>query len=88
MAKHKSGELRCPATALIFSCSCSKDIISFCSSLFVFVVPVVLKTWAKETDNLEFYSEIEDKSIPTIDLGIPNTERGEDQRSIYCIHSN
>ncbi|KAL4224026.1 Fringe-like [Mactra antiquata] len=39
-------------------------------------VPVVLETWAKETNNIEFYSETEDKSIPTIDLGVPNTERG------------
>ena len=36
----------------------------------------MLKTWAKETTNLEFYSEVEDKTIPTVDLGIPNTERG------------
>ena len=36
----------------------------------------MLKTWAKETKNLEFYSEVEDKTIPTVDLGIPNTERG------------
>ena len=41
-----------------------------------FIVPVVLKTWAQETTNLEFYSETEDKTIPTIDLGVPNTERG------------
>ena len=63
-------------------------VIYICSSLYVFPVPVVLKTWAKETDNLEFYSEIEDKSIPTIDLGVPNTERGKQARSIsdmFCI---
>ncbi|XP_053374894.1 beta-1,3-glucosyltransferase-like [Mercenaria mercenaria] len=39
-------------------------------------VPIVLETWAQETSNIEFYSEKEDRSIPTIDLGIPNTERG------------
>lgn len=44
--------------------------------LLAFSVPIVLETWAQETSNIEFYSEKEDKSIPTIDLGIPNTERG------------
>ena len=47
-------------------------------------MPVVLKTWAQETDNLEFYSETEDKSIPTIDLGVPNTERGR-KKHLCCI---
>ena len=47
------------------------------SSLINVSVPIVLETWAKETKNIEFYSETADDSIPTIDLGIPNTERGE-----------
>ena len=51
---------------------------------FLFTVPVVLKTWAKETTNLEFYSEVEDKNIPTVHLGIPNTERGN--LYSYIVH--
>lgn len=50
--------------------------VKTCEKFHTDRVPVVLKTWAQETDNLEFYSETEDKSIPTIDLGVPNTERG------------
>lgn len=40
-------------------------------------VPVVLDTWAKDTNNIEFYSDVADSSIPTIDLGVPNVERGK-----------
>ncbi|XP_037402825.1 beta-1,3-glucosyltransferase isoform X2 [Pygocentrus nattereri] len=40
------------------------------------VVPVVKKTWAKDAALLEFYSDVTDPAIPTIDLGVPNTERG------------
>ncbi|TRY66000.1 hypothetical protein DNTS_003780 [Danionella cerebrum] len=39
-------------------------------------VPVVKKTWAKQASLLEFYSDFADPSIPTINLGVPNTERG------------
>ena len=34
------------------------------------------KTWGKETSLIEYYSDVADPSIPTVDLGIPNTERG------------
>lgn len=39
-------------------------------------VPVVKQTWAKDATHLEYYSDTTDPSIPTIDLGVPNTERG------------
>ncbi|KAI0236204.1 Beta-1,3-glucosyltransferase, partial [Lamellibrachia satsuma] len=39
-------------------------------------VPVVQKTWGKQTKHIEYYSEEADESIPTIDLGVPNTEGG------------
>ena len=40
-------------------------------------VPVVLKTWGKQTTNIEYYSEEEDESIPTVDLGVSNEKSGE-----------
>ncbi len=40
-------------------------------------VPVVKKTWARETENLEYLSETEDGSIPTVKLDAPNTESGK-----------
>ncbi|XP_058268338.1 beta-1,3-glucosyltransferase isoform X3 [Hemibagrus wyckioides] len=39
-------------------------------------VPVVKETWAKDAALLEFYSDIADSAIPTIYLGVPNTESG------------
>ncbi|KAJ8404724.1 hypothetical protein AAFF_G00335870 [Aldrovandia affinis] len=39
-------------------------------------VPVVKKTWERNAALLEYYSDYTDPSIPTIDLGVPNTERG------------
>lgn len=40
-------------------------------------VPVIKKTWEKDALFLEYYSDHADPSIPTIDIGVPNTERGE-----------
>ncbi|XP_072515482.1 beta-1,3-glucosyltransferase [Salminus brasiliensis] len=39
-------------------------------------VPVVKKTWAKDAALLEYYSDIADSAVPTVDLRVPNTERG------------
>ncbi|KAM7398152.1 hypothetical protein PAMA_006168 [Pampus argenteus] len=39
-------------------------------------VPVVKATWEKDAELLEYYSDVTDASIPTISLGVPNTERG------------
>ncbi|XP_046717988.1 beta-1,3-glucosyltransferase isoform X5 [Silurus meridionalis] len=39
-------------------------------------VSVVKKTWKKDAGLLEFYSDVADPAIPTIDLGVPNTESG------------
>ncbi|XP_061684218.1 beta 3-glucosyltransferase a isoform X2 [Syngnathoides biaculeatus] len=39
-------------------------------------VPVIKKTWERHAVYLEYYSDHADASIPTVDLGVPNTERG------------
>ncbi|XP_068174196.1 beta 3-glucosyltransferase a isoform X2 [Antennarius striatus] len=39
-------------------------------------IPVIKKTWEKDALFLEYYSDYADPSIPTIDIGVPNTERG------------
>lgn len=41
-----------------------------------FTVPVVKQTWEKDAAWFEYYSDITDPYIPTIHLGVPNTERG------------
>ncbi|XP_049448346.1 beta-1,3-glucosyltransferase isoform X3 [Epinephelus fuscoguttatus] len=38
-------------------------------------VPVVRATWEKDAVFIEYYSDVADASIPTISLGVPNTER-------------
>lgn len=49
-----------------------------CSYEYFFpLVPVVKETWAKDAALLEFYSDIADSTIPTIYLGVPNTESGQ-----------
>ncbi|XP_053312037.1 beta-1,3-glucosyltransferase [Spea bombifrons] len=39
-------------------------------------IPVVKKTWEKDAVHFEYYSDYADDTIPTVDLGIPNVERG------------
>uniref|UniRef100_A0AC11EN74 Beta 3-glucosyltransferase n=1 Tax=Ovis aries TaxID=9940 RepID=A0AC11EN74_SHEEP len=39
-------------------------------------IPIVKQTWAGQAGHLEYYSDYADSSIPTVDLGIPNTDRG------------
>lgn len=45
--------------------------------MLLLTVPVVKATWEKDAGHLEYYSDVTDASIPTISLGVPNTERGE-----------
>ena len=40
-------------------------------------VPIVKQTWAGQASLIEYYSDHAESSIPTVDLGIPNTDRGE-----------
>ena len=47
-------------------------------------VPVVKKTWEKQASLLEYYSDHADPSIPTINLGVPNTNRG--RHTLSCIY--
>lgn len=48
-------------------------------------MPVVKATWEKDAEFLEYYSDVTDVSIPTISLGVPNTERGELRGEQLCL---
>ena len=48
-------------------------------------VPVVKATWGKDAAFLEYYSDVTDPSIPTVHLGMPNTERGQ-LTQYLCVH--
>lgn len=50
---------------------------SFLFSVHFLQVPVIKKTWEKDALFLEYYSDHADPSIPTTDIGVPNTERGK-----------
>ncbi|XP_007650436.2 beta-1,3-glucosyltransferase isoform X1 [Cricetulus griseus] len=39
-------------------------------------IPIVKKTWAAQASLIEYYSDYAESPIPTVDLGIPNTDRG------------
>lgn len=39
-------------------------------------MPVIKKTWEKDAFFIQYYSDHADPSIPTVDIGVPNTERG------------
>uniref|UniRef100_A0A8C4NHU9 Beta 3-glucosyltransferase a n=1 Tax=Dicentrarchus labrax TaxID=13489 RepID=A0A8C4NHU9_DICLA len=57
----------------------SKDIfvaVKTCRKFHSERVPVIKKTWEKDALFLEYYSDHADPSIPTINIGVPNTERG------------
>lgn len=55
-----------------FLCITATDLL-----LSFFSVPIVKQTWAGQASLIEYYSDHAESSIPTVDLGIPNTDRGE-----------
>lgn len=75
-----------PKTGCPFCCCQSTAcLIDFCF-LFFSQVPVIKKTWEKDALFLEYYSDHADPSIPTIDIGVPNTERGEQPLRFFFSH--
>ncbi|XP_002731684.1 beta-1,3-glucosyltransferase-like [Saccoglossus kowalevskii] len=66
-----------------------KDIyfaVKTCEKFHTDRVPVIKKTWAQHVKHISYYSEKEDKSIPTISTGIPNTERGHCGKTFYIFN--
>ncbi|XP_051766598.1 beta-1,3-glucosyltransferase isoform X2 [Ctenopharyngodon idella] len=74
----------CATTVNTYVSSCGNPVLK--EDIFVAVktcqrfhgdrVPLVKQTWEKDAASLEYYSDITDPYIPTIHLGVPNTERG------------
>ncbi|XP_029029161.1 beta-1,3-glucosyltransferase isoform X2 [Betta splendens] len=50
--------------------------VKTCQKFHAQRVPVVKATWEEEAALLEYYSDVWDASIPTVNLGLPNTDRG------------
>ena len=51
-----------------------------------FSVPIVQKTVGKYAKHIVYYSETEDESIPTENIGVPNTERGNSMIFINVLN--
>ncbi|XP_013145940.1 PREDICTED: beta-1,3-glucosyltransferase [Papilio polytes] len=49
-------------------------------------VSVVKKTWGKYVTNLYFFSDKADPSIPTIDIGVPNTKTGHCAKTMAILN--
>ncbi|XP_014370854.2 beta-1,3-glucosyltransferase [Papilio machaon] len=47
---------------------------------------VVKKTWGKHVTNLYFFSDKADASIPTIDIGVPNTKTGHCAKTMAILN--
>ncbi|XP_063238783.1 beta-1,3-glucosyltransferase isoform X1 [Bacillus rossius redtenbacheri] len=50
--------------------------VKTCKKFHTDRVPIVKRTWAKHAVHLGFFSEADDETIPTINVGVPNTEQG------------
>lgn len=46
---------------------------------------VVKETWGKQAVHIKFFSDKEDKHIPTVSLGIPNTEYGHCKKTFEIL---
>ncbi|TKR86868.1 hypothetical protein L596_011375 [Steinernema carpocapsae] len=48
-------------------------------------VVVVKRTWARTAKYVEYFSDFDDRYVPTIDLGVKNTERGHCEKTIRIL---
>lgn len=48
-------------------------------------VMIVQKTWGKHAEHIKFFSDVEDKGIPTVSIGIPNTEYGHCKKTFEIL---
>ncbi|KAF5308718.1 hypothetical protein FQR65_LT06079 [Abscondita terminalis] len=48
-------------------------------------VAVVKKTWGKYAEVISFFSNVEDQSVPTIPVDVPNTEQGHCEKTLSIL---
>uniref|UniRef100_A0A8C6RTG3 Beta-1,3-glucosyltransferase n=1 Tax=Nannospalax galili TaxID=1026970 RepID=A0A8C6RTG3_NANGA len=76
---------RCATTFHSFLPLCGKPVkkedifvaVKTCKKFHGDRIPIVKQTWAGQANHIEYYSDYAESPIPTVDLGIPNTDRGE-----------
>ncbi|XP_021566568.1 beta-1,3-glucosyltransferase [Carlito syrichta] len=74
----------CATTFHSFLPSCAKPVkkedifvaVKTCKKFHFDRIPIVKQTWESQASLIEYYSDYAESSIPTVDLGIPNTDRG------------
>ncbi|XP_047676459.1 beta 3-glucosyltransferase a isoform X2 [Tachysurus fulvidraco] len=84
LPEHSPQAQRCATTVNTHSPLCGEPVkreaifvaVKTCKKFHTERVPVVKKTWERQAAHLEYYSDHADPSIPTVDLGVPNTDRG------------
>ncbi|XP_066949265.1 beta-1,3-glucosyltransferase isoform X2 [Macrobrachium rosenbergii] len=59
--------------------------VKTCSQFHRERLPVLKETWLKQASNYALYSDVNDPSIGTVSLGIPNTERGHCAKTMAII---
>lgn len=50
----------------------------------VAAVNVIKKTWEPDVKHIIYFSDVADDAVPTVTLGIPNTERGSFTLTFPC----
>ena len=51
----------------------------------VHVVAVIKKTWESDVKHIVYFSDVDDDSVPTVTLGVANTERGSFTVDTLCF---
>ncbi|XP_017773923.1 PREDICTED: beta-1,3-glucosyltransferase, partial [Nicrophorus vespilloides] len=59
--------------------------VKTCSKFHEDRVPIVKKTWAKHAAILRFFSDVEDDTVPTVTLGVANTEHGHCEKTFSIL---
>ncbi|XP_074642069.1 beta-1,3-glucosyltransferase-like [Tubulanus polymorphus] len=59
--------------------------VKTCKNFHTDRIPVIKDTWVKDVKHIKFFSDYEDTSIPTINLGVKNTERGHCAKTLAIL---
>lgn len=54
-------------------------------NIIIISVSVIKKTWASEANNLSIFSDVDDKSIPTIKVDVENVARGHCEKTLLIL---
>lgn len=67
-----------PGDAVLFA-------VKTCSQFHKERVPLVKATWAKDAEQVVFFSDVEDADIPTVTVGVSNVKRGHCAKTMAIL---